>query len=40
MIMIIIITTATKIIIIPNGIEILGWHQAGDSCVSWPGWGL
>lgn len=36
MIMIIIITTATKIIIIiiPNGIEILGWHQAGDSCVS------
>ena len=37
MIMIIIITTATKIIIIiiiPNDIEILGWHQAGDSCVS------
>lgn len=37
MIMIIIITTAAKIIIIiiiPNGIEILGWHQAGDSCVS------
>ena len=37
MIMIIIITTATKIIIIiiiPNGIEILGWHQAGDCCVS------
>ena len=38
LITIVLIIITTTIMIIPRGVNIPGWHPAGDSYASWSGW--